>query len=451
MKRLLSLLIIVAMIAGTLVGCGTAKPSESQNPSTATPTATSGAGNEPAKPKEIYWLAPGVGEKSWEGLMVPVLEKYYEKTGVKVIGEHYAYKDLMEVIEVKIASGSADYDVITVDSPLVAAYASRGYLLPMSKYYKEAELSELTKASVDAGTWNNEFYSPPLTSSAQVLWYNTDLLKQAGVTIRDNDANNRLTYEEVADLAKEVLKVVNPDGKNGIFGLDFQQVSRVYQMNPLANSRGGLNIGEGGLTLEGVLDSEPWISSLTWYQDMVKSGLATRGIPADELPNYFYSDKLVFMIGASYIGTNCDANGMNHYGYTYLPAFKGFESSVGSATGSWGFGINKASKNPDEAAEFIKFLSLGEGNDMWLQIRGEMPSRNSVLEKIMADESAKGYLKIGAFEAMNTAVTRAVTPAYNEYSTIMDNLWEDIRNGTDVKSSVTNAINQFNTAVKAYK
>ncbi len=451
MKKTLSLLIAAAMIAGSLAGCGTTKPSVSQNSPSATPVASSEAPNEPAKPKEIRWLAPGVGEKSWEGLMVPVLEKYQEKTGVKVIGEHYAYNDLMEVIEVKIASGSADYDVITVDAPLVAAYASRGYLLPAANYFTEADLSELTKASVEAGSWENEFYVTPLSSSAQVLWYNTDLLAQAGVTIRDNGPNNRLTYEEIADMAKEVLKVVNPDGKQGIFGLDFHQVSRLYQMNPLANSRGGLNIGEGGMTLEGVLDSEPWISALTWYQDLVKSGLATRGISADELPNYFYSDKLVFMIGASYIGTNCDANGMNHYGYTYLPAFKGYENSVGSATGSWGFGINKASKNPDQAADFMKFLSIGEGNDMWLKIRGEMPARNSALQNIINDNSVAGYLKIGAYEAMNTAVPRALTPAFNEYSTLMDSLWEDVRNGADIKESVANTISQFNTAVQAHK
>lgn len=73
-----------------------------------------------------------------------------------------------------------------------------------------------------------------------------------------------------------MLDVLDPDGTNGIFGFDFQQVSRVYQMNPLANSMGGLNIGKDGFTLEGVLDSEPWIKSLTWYQDMVNSGLSTR-------------------------------------------------------------------------------------------------------------------------------------------------------------------------------
>ena len=65
-------------------------------------------------------------------------------------------------------------------------------------------------------------------------------------------------------------------------------------------------------------------------------------------------------------------------------------------------------KDPDAAAEFIKFLSLGLGNDMWLEIRGDMPARNSVLEKITTDPNSP-ISEDGVYEAMNTAVPRAVT------------------------------------------
>lgn len=396
----------------------------------------------------IRWLAPGPGESSWEGLMQPVLDKFYEETGIRVISEHYAYSDLLEIIEVKLSNQSSDYDVITVDAPLVAAYAARGYLLPLDEYFSKERKQELTQASIDAGTWDGGYYSLPLSSSAQLLWYNTDLLEQAGVTVRENDGENRLTYEEVADMVRQVKEKLDPDGSNGLLGLDFQQVSRVYQMNPLANSMGGLNIGEGGYTLSGVLDSEPWIRSLEWYQEMVKEGICSRGITADEMPNYFYSEKLPFMIGATYIGGNASNAGMENYACTYLPAFEGYEDKVGSATGSWGFGVSAYSNNVDAAAQFIDFLSLGEGNDMWLEIRGEMPARNSVLEKIMSDDDAPVHLKMGAYEAIHSAVARAVTPSYNEYSTILDNLWEDVRNGEDVQEVVKDSIEQFDAAVK---
>ncbi len=51
MKKTLSLQIAAAMIAGSLAGCGTTKPSVSQNSPSATPVASSEAPNEPEKPK----------------------------------------------------------------------------------------------------------------------------------------------------------------------------------------------------------------------------------------------------------------------------------------------------------------------------------------------------------------------------------------------------------------
>ncbi|MEG2253127.1 MAG: sugar ABC transporter substrate-binding protein, partial [Clostridia bacterium] len=102
-------------------------------------------------------------------------------------------------------------------------------------------------------------------------------------------------------------------------------------------------------------------------------------------------------------------------------------------------------------ADFIKFMTLGEGNDMWLDINGDVPSLKRSLDAIAADESAKGFLRIGAFEAANTSVPRALTPGYSEYSTIIDATWEDVRNGADVTEALNAAVAQINTALEKYK
>ena len=56
-------------------------------------------------------------------------------TGVKVILENYSFNDMINTIEVKIGTGSKDYDVISVDVPLVASYARRGMLADLSPYF----------------------------------------------------------------------------------------------------------------------------------------------------------------------------------------------------------------------------------------------------------------------------------------------------------------------------
>ena len=70
---------------------------------------------------------------------------------------------------------------------------------------------------------------------------------------------------------------------------------------------------------------------------------------------------------------------------------------------------------------------------------GDVPSTVAIADQLMNSEDTPEYLKIAAYESANTAVPRALTPGYTEYDTIIQNTWEDIKNGSDVKESLDNA------------
>lgn len=440
MKKFLALTLVAALAATVATGCG---KSDGNN--------ASGAGGDSGEKVELVWLSQGVGEDSWEGITAPILDKYNENGKVTVKGEFYSFNDLFDVIEVKIASGSKDYDVISVDSPMVASYANRGMLAPLDEYFSDEEKAEFAEAGLEAGIWDGKLYAPPENTSTQVLWYNTALLEEAGITVPENDTTNRLTWEQVAEMATQAKQKLDPDGTQGIYGIEWQQVSRVYQMNALPNSMGGLNIGEDGFTVEGVINDDAWVKACTWYQDLVNAKVAPQGITADETGDYFYSGKIVFYQGGTWTASNCDAKGMTTYAFCPSPAFEGYEDKVATATGSWQFGVNAASTHIDESAEFVKWFTLGEGNDMWLEANGDVPSRIEKLDEIINDPDAPGYLKIGAEEAKTTAFPRALTPGFNEYQTILGNAWEDIRNGSDVKTSLDSAAKQITDSMAQYK
>ena len=397
----------------------------------------------------IRWVSQGVGETGWEGLTVPILEKFEEETGIHVEAEFYSFNDLFEVIETKSASGNADFDVMSVDVTYVSKYGSSGYLEPLDPYFTDEDKAKWDEASYTAGVWEDTMYAAPENTSCQELYYNKTLLEEAGIELPENDAEHRLTYEQVADMAKQAQEALDPDGSKGIIGLDFQQVSRIYQMNMLANSMGGANISEDGYSLDGVVNTEPWIKAMTWYQGLVNDGIASRGYDADQLGDMFYSGKMVFMVGGTWTrnGMTCD----DEIDCTYAPCFEGYEDKVATSTGSWYFGINSQSENKDAAAEFIKYFTLGEGSDMWLSINGDVPSRLDKQEEIANDENATKDMKIAAYEAANTAYPRAVTPVFGEYSTILDQAWEDVRNGADVEDTLNYAVEQFDSAVASYK
>lgn len=436
-RKRLAVIMAVAMVASLAAGCGGSSEAVTE------------AGGEDGQSVTLKWISQSPGESGWEGLTKPILEEYEKETGIHINAEFYTFNDLFEVIETKAASGSADFDVMSVDVTYVAKYGSSGYLEPLDSYFTEEEKAQWDDASYQAGVWDGVMYAAPENTSTQELYYNKTLLDQAGITIPESDANNRLTYEQVAELARQALDVLDPDRTKGIIGFDFQQVSRVYQMNMLPNSMGGQNIGEDGYTLEGVIDTEPWIKAMTWYQGLVNEGIASQGYNADQLGDQFYAGNMLFMIGGTWTPSNMQVE--DEVGVAYAPCFEGYEEQVATSTGSWYFGINSQSENKQAAADFIRWFTLEKGSDMWLEINGDVPSRLSKQQEIEEDPQAKPDMKIAAYEAANTAVPRAVTPVFGEYSTALDQAWEDVRNGADVEEALKNAIDQYNAAIASYQ
>lgn len=405
--------------------------------------------DKPFEGQEITFADTGGG--SWDEKLEPIIAKFEEETGAKVNMELYAHSDYLEMLQVKLPSESDDYDVIGVDVPLVASYATKGWIAPMDSYFTDDEKAQFASSALDAGTWDGVFYCPAMNSSSQLLWYNTELLGEAGVEVPESSVENRLTWEQMVDMAKKTLEVVDPDGTKGIGGIAFEQVSRTYQMNQIPNSLGGKNIGDDGYTAQGIINDDAWIEGATWYQNLFKDGIALQGFTADDTGSFFQAGKIVFLIGGTWTDTNCKNEEMDTYGYAPVPAFEGHEDQVGTPTGSWHFGIPVNAKNKDLAAEFIKYMSIGEGNELWLEANGDVPATIAGADKIMNDENAEEYMKIAAYESSNTAVPRALTPGYTEYDTIIQNTWEDIKNGSDVTESLNNAAEKIEGAMEKLK
>lgn len=480
-KKVLAILLSGTMAAGMLTGCGgdssgaasdSAPAADAGDTADSSDTADAGAadtgdaaavdedagdaaadtadsGDKPFAGQSITWTDTGAGD--WDETLKPIVAAFEEQTGATVNVELYSHADYLEMLQVKLDAGSDDYDVIGIDVPLVASYAVKDWVAPMDEYFTAEEKDQFSPSALDAGTWDGVFYAPAMNSSSQLLWYNTALLEEAGVTVPESSTDNRLTWDQVADLARQTLDVVDPDGSKGIAGITFGQVSRTYQMNQLPNSMGGKNIGDDGYTAQGVINDDAWVESATWYQKLYEDGISLRGITADDAGDFFRAGKVIFIVDGTWMASTCDREGMANYGYAPVPAFKGHENEVGTPTGSWHFGIPKNAKNKELAAEFIKFMSIGEGNTMWLDSNGDVPATKVGAERIMDSADASEYMKIAAFESANTAVPRALTPGFTEYDTIIQNTWEDIKNGSDVKESLDNAADKIEKAMEKFK
>ena len=432
-------LLTAAMVAG-LTACGSKAAEET----------TAKAAGDSVDGEVTIHLMMSNSQELGVSAAVEAFNKAYEGK-IKCEADYVAFNDVFETLEVLMSNKSTEYDIFAADGPNVAAYVSRGYLQPLNQWISDDEIKMFTDAMITEGTYKDQFYGAPMGNSSTVLYYNKALLKEAGINI-DFDSvtpDNRLTWEQLIDYSKQALDVLDPDHSKGIYGIEFQQVGRVYQMNILPNSLGGAQISEDGLSVDGVIDTQPWMDALNFYQTQVNDGIFTRGISADDTSSYFQSGKILFYLGTTALPAAFEKNGFEDWGFTYIPCFEGHEDEIRSACGSWTIGMNTYSVKQEAAAEFIKYLTLYDGADVYINASGMVPALN----RQFTDElkKAKPYMVMAEYEVKNTALVRAITPAFNEYSTAMNALWDNVRNGAEVAGAVDDCKAELETAFKEYE
>lgn len=443
MKKLIAMLLAVVMVL-SLAACGAKTEAPAPSAGAAAGNASTTDGPVTIKLMMSQTQQPGVSAA------VEAFNKAYEGKYV-CEADYLAFDNVFETLEILMSSKSSEYDVFAADGPNIAAYAKRGYLTPLTSYLTDEEVSMFTAPMQDEIRYNGEIYGAAMGDSSLVMYYNTDLLEQAGITYDFSalSGDNRITWEELVDIAKQVQTKLDPDGSQGLIGIEFQQVGRTYQMNVLANDLGGKNIADGGLSVDGIINAEPWTSALNWYQTQVNDGVFSKGIAAGDTSSYFMSDKIVFYLGTTAMPGTFASNNFDHYGFTYVPCFAGHEAEVTTSCGSWTVGMNPYSEKVEAAVEFIKYLCLYDGADVYINASGMVPA----LSRQFTDEllTEKPYLAIAQYEGEHTALVRAVTPGFNEYATSVNALWENVRNGADVNEAAQACVDELTTAFLEYE
>lgn len=433
LKKFLVISLIAAFVAGMMPGCA---------------KSDSGTSSKGGKVTITF-----LSLSNWDDYLKPIVAEFEkENPNIAVNVESYSITQLSQVIEVKMGANSKDYDVLAVDAPKLAGYTEKGYMLPIDKYFSEADQKAITPSSLKTSFWKNQLIALPMNTSSQLLYYNKDLLKQAGVAFPSEDTGKRLTWEELVPMAQKVMKATDPSGDKGIMGFMFEQINTTYQIDALANQLGGKCIGDDGYTVDGVINTPAWIKACQFYQDLFnKYKISHKGVSATDTVSYWKAGKIAFFVAqTNYITPSV---GKVNFGYAPQPYFQG--GTPATPNDSWHLGIPKNSLHAEEAAKFIKFLCIGKGADLYYQERGTLPSTVSLINTINTDSAyekfPKSGLRIAEYEVTHTAVSRPQTPGYSEWDSVMSNTYADISNGSDVKTSLDNAVKQINNALAKYK
>jgi multiple sugar transport system substrate-binding protein len=361
---------------------------------------------------------------------------------IEINVERVTFNEVFQQIQTRVGSGSDTPDIVSVDAPLVTSYGSRGWLAPADAALTDEQKADIVPALLASGTFNGSLIAPPIWNSTQLLFINLDLFEAAGVT--PPAADERWTWDQILEAG---TKLTHDD----VFGFQFEQFNRIYQLQPLPQGKGAKVISDDGLSVDGIINSQEWIDAFTWYSDIhTKSKIAPQGnIDINEL---FTNQKLAMAIrGPWAIKSFIDANLPFKWAAAPHPYWGG---DICVPTDSWHLGINVNSKHQAETAAFISWAASAEAGKLWYDFGASWPSENSLLTAIIddpanADFPGKAYA-VAAAESQH-GVPRPLTVGYQEYQDILTTTFEDIRNGGDVKDGLDNAARQIERELGKYK
>lgn len=453
-KKILAILIVVCFAVSGCSQGGSNAPSDSGGSdisSIAADTQTSAAKDDEITLKFLTMT-------NFVDYFTVALEEYKKiHPNITFVFEAYPFQEMLQVIQLKMSAGDSTYDVFSVDSPLTQNYAYRGFLLPMDDYLTPEDKKAIVPSTIRSMSYDGKIYSAPMATASQVIYYNKELFDQAGIPYLSSSIDDRLTWEQTVETSNELMEKLNPNRDNGIWAFAFQQIVSTYNVMPLVNSMGGYGVSDDGLKVEGIINSEPWIKAMKFYSDLFNTWrISPKEMDSNQIRSLFTSGKLAMMIGSVAIPQNNIQvdNPSLQWGYAPHPYFE--NGKVVTPTGTWHYGVNTATKYADECMSFIHWVSWEEGSSIILNTGyANVPCRYDQIEMLTNDTEGKytgdkELYKLAVKEVTETAVPRPLTVGYSDWDSVMMTVFEDIRNGADVESSLNQAVIEIQPLLDKY-
>lgn len=438
MRRLSPAILIFMLLTCSLTGC---------------------QGKEP-KPKEIDGYDEGEQYLSiWVHSIEDTDEGRCYRESVEAFNEHYNgtyYADIefiprndsgggySDKVNASVMSGDLP-DVLTVDGPNIAAYASNGIIQPLAELTEE-EKNRYLESIIEQGTYQDKLYALGAMESSVGLYYNKDILEEAGIEIPEQE--HPWTYSQFLDVLEKVKPIV--EQRNG-YALDMTfpvGESTIYYYAPFFWSNGGNLVDDSGLKVDQVFNSTENVETIEYFKTLLQKGYMSK-VPVDDL---FESGRAAFKFDGAW-EVNTIYNSYPDVKLGVAPYIVGdhWDGEKYTPTGSWAYAASAKTENIEGATELVKWMSGVESGTMLWEKAKCFPSTYQAFESIDIFKSDENYRAL--YEQLSDyGHPRPKTPVYPQVSTSFQQVLENcVLTGQDPQTELDKAIERINAKLKRYK
>lgn len=361
MQRLSRLLVVLSMMVTLALAACTAPA--------AAPTGEQASGEQAASGVTMSFWTRDSNQEQVRALVDAWNESHENQIEVTVIPAG----DYMTKVGASVGAG-APPDLMAVDLIYVPQFAAADQLTDITDFAKALPyFDSLSPSHVRLATYDGKIYGLPFNAEGSYLIYNKGLFEQAGL----DPENPPKTWGEIADAAAQISAL-----GDDIYGYYFSGACagcNAFTFLPYIWASGGDVLNEDG-TAATLTDPEV-AAALDFYRQMWADGLIPPGAQADtgtDFANAFTSGTIGMAGTGAFAINNLKTNFPDlDFGVTFLP---GREEGASSFAGGDSIAIPAGSPYPEQAFEFIKWMSSDEVQLNYYAQENSLPVRTDLAE-----------------------------------------------------------------------
>ncbi|MEG1550379.1 MAG: sugar ABC transporter substrate-binding protein [Ruthenibacterium sp.] len=361
MKKLLSMTLALALCMSMFAACGS-KPSTSAAAPAASAAASAPAEKtaEPATITYWYWA----DNSDYSATMQDMIKDFNDTNGkgITVVGEEYpwdggAYSE--NLFNAVMGGGGPDVSSFKLTStPLFTANNLLANLDPIIADWAD-------KSKIPDNLWNimkqasgtDSVYVMPWNIQVLYVYYRPSVFKEAGVEVPK-------TYDEFLNCIEKCTMDTNGDGKIDVYGFGMRGAKGGQE------PWGNFLYGAGG-SFEDMTTADS-VKGMQDFIDVYQKGYAPKSAPNDgfsEIIANFQNGTTAMTVhhtGSSAKMIETFGDDVSAFAF---PAGKGQWTSMGDTENV----MMESSKNKEAAAEWLKYLAAGKGQQTWCETTGNVP------------------------------------------------------------------------------
>jgi len=329
----------------------------------------------------------------------------HEKSAYQKAADAFRQKNPNVKVSVEVVPGSetdvaklmtavrsgAGPDIAVIDRFTVAQRAASGLLVDLTPLIaKEGkDLSqEYSEAPWQEVLYQKKVYALPTNTDARVLFYNKQLLKEAGVDLSEFDpAKGPIDPQRFKEIAFKLNKTDSSGAYTRIGFVPWLEQGWGYTWGfafggsffDFANCK--VTATDPGV-VKGYQFVYDWAKALDpqkarTFVDTYWQWPSVGTLPDSQMP--FFTGKVAFVISGNWVfATMKDAAPNLDYGVTYIPAPNGQKTSW---SGGWSVAILQGGKNIEAAYQLLRFVAGEEGQTLLAKEASSLPTMKSLLQR----------------------------------------------------------------------